>query len=256
MLARAAEQFNYRPKRVAADAAYGSAVFLAFVRDRGALPHIPVLERSEQTKGKFPRSAFTFDRERDCFTCPDGKILAYRAFDEPTGVRRYRASSADCGQCVLRKKCTTGKFRGVSRMNDEEARDLARAESRTGLFKRSMRLRRGVERLFADAKSRRGLARLHLRGLRGAEEEFLIGAAVLNLLLLARPPQQATRPRRVPPAWGMLGKFGGAVPPRERRKAAGAARRFCASARPPSAWRRALPDRAEHPGVAWLAPPP
>jgi len=200
MLARAAEKFDYWPKRVAADAAYGSAVFLAFVRDRGALPHIPVLERSEQTKGKFPREAFTFDRERDCFTCPDGKVLAYRAFDEPTGVRCYRASSVDCGRCALRKKCTTGKFRGVSRMNDEEARDLARAESRTGLFKRSMRLRRGVERLFADAKSRRGLARLHLRGLRGAEEEFLIGAAVLNLLLLARPPQQATRPRRVPPA--------------------------------------------------------
>lgn len=48
--------------------------------------------------------------------------------------------------------------------------------------------------MFADAKARRGMARLRLRGLRGAEEEFLIGAAVLNLLLLARPPDQ--RPRK------------------------------------------------------------
>lgn len=46
MLARATERFGYRPKRVAADTAYGSAAFLAFVRDQGALPHIPVLERS------------------------------------------------------------------------------------------------------------------------------------------------------------------------------------------------------------------
>jgi hypothetical protein len=38
------------------------------------------------------------------------------------------------------------------------------------------------------------MARLRLRGLKGAEEEFLIGAAVLNLLLLVRPVDQ--RPRR------------------------------------------------------------
>jgi hypothetical protein len=34
MLARTAERFDYRPKRVAADTAYGSAPFLAFVRGR------------------------------------------------------------------------------------------------------------------------------------------------------------------------------------------------------------------------------
>ncbi len=56
MLARTAERFGYRPKRVAADTAYGSAAFLAFMRDRGAIPHIPVMERSEQAKGKFPRA--------------------------------------------------------------------------------------------------------------------------------------------------------------------------------------------------------
>ncbi|MBW6532320.1 transposase [Sphingomonas sp. RRHST34] len=49
------------------------------------------------------------------------------------------------------------------------------------------RVRRGVERVFADAKSKRGLTRLRLRGQRGAEEEFLLGAAIANLVLLAHP---------------------------------------------------------------------
>jgi len=200
MLARAGDRFDFRPKRVAADTAYGSAVFLAFVRDQGALPHIPVLERSEQTNGMFPREAFTFNREGDYFTCPAGKVLPYRAFEKPTGIRRYRAFTADCRPCPLRQKCTTAPFRSVGRMQDEDVRDLVRAESRTGLFKRSVRLRCGVERLFADAKSRRGLSRLHLRGLRGAEEEFLITATVLNLLVLARPSQKLKRSRRVPTA--------------------------------------------------------
>ncbi|WP_240313677.1 transposase [Sphingomonas carotinifaciens] len=193
MLARAADRFGYRPKRVVADKAYGSATFLAFVRDHGALPHIPVIERSEQTKGKFPREAFIYDREHDRFTCPDGKALAHRGFHRPTGVHRYSARPDDCRACALRKRCTDGRHRALCRMEDEDARDLARAEMRTGLFKRSMRLRRGVERLFADAKVKHGMVRLHLRGIRGAEEEFLVGAAVLNLLLLARPDHAASR---------------------------------------------------------------
>lgn len=85
-------------------------------------------------------------------------------------------------------------------MEDEDTRDLVRAEMQTPLFKRSMRLRRGVERLFADAKGKRGLSRLHLRGLRGAEEEFLIGAAIANLMLLVRPADRLARSRRAPPA--------------------------------------------------------
>jgi transposase len=193
MLARAADRFDYRPKRVAADKAYGSAAFLAFVRNQGALPHIPVIERSEQTKGKFPREAFTYHGELDSYTCPAGNTLAHRGFHRPTGVHRYTARPGDCRECSLRKRCTGARSRALCRMDDEDARDLARAELRTGLFKRSMRLRRGVERLFADAKVKHGMTRLHLRGLRGAEEEFLIGAAVLNLLLLARPDHAASR---------------------------------------------------------------
>ena len=62
-----------------------------------------------------------------------------------------------------------------------------------------MRLRRSVERVFADAKGKRGLTRLHLRGLRGAEEEFLLGAAIANLVLLARPDARPARTRLPPP---------------------------------------------------------
>ncbi len=196
MLAHAADRFGFRPKRVAADTAYGSAAFLAFVLDRGATPHVPVLERSGQTKGKFPRQAFRFDRERNCYICPAGKLLAHRGFHERTGVHRYSASLTDCRACAYREQCTTDARRGVSRMDDEDARDLVRAEMQTDLFQRSMRLRRGVERAFADAKSKRGLARLHLRGIRGAEEEFLLAAAVANLLLLARPVEPRRRRKR------------------------------------------------------------
>lgn len=91
-------------------------------------------------------------------------------------------------------------MRSVSHSQHEDLRKLVRAEMQTGPFKRSMRLRRGIERVFADAKGKRGLGRLHLRGIRGAEKEFLLGAAVVNLVLLARPADQLARSRRALPA--------------------------------------------------------
>lgn len=154
MLGRSADRFNYHPKRVAADKAYGSASFLGFVRDLGAIPHIPVIDRTQQTKGKLPRMAFSYDRNTDSFTCPTGKPLRHHAFHPPTGVHRYAADARDCETCVLRKKCTTARRRTLVRLDDEDVRDLARAEVETGLYKRSMRLRRGVERFFADAKGK------------------------------------------------------------------------------------------------------
>lgn len=207
LLARADERFGYRPKRVAADTAYGSAAFLAFVHARGSVPYIPVLERSEQTKGMFPRAAFAFDSERDRYICPTGRVLKHRGFDRQLLIHVYGARPADCRVCPLKPGCTSGPSRNVTRMADEATRDLARAEMGTGLFKRSMRLRRGVERLFADAKARRGLGRLHLRGLRGAEEEFQLAAAVLNLLLLARSVGKVRRWRGAPALPDRLGRM-------------------------------------------------
>jgi hypothetical protein len=86
----------------------------------------------------------------------------------------------------------------LTRMVEEEVRDGARAVMRTGLYKRSMVPRRQIERHFAKLKVRPGLTRLHLRGWSGANEPFLVGAAILDLRLLARTKlaSRVLRPRR------------------------------------------------------------
>jgi hypothetical protein len=199
MLSRAANCFEYRPKRLAADTAYGTGVFLKFVVDSRTSPHIPVMERSEQTFGKFSRALFHYDPECDHYVCPAGKVLRYRGAHLQAGCLRYCAKPDDCQVCSLKQKCTEAKFRSVSHSRHEDVREIARREMKTPLFQRSMRLRRGVERLFADAKTKRGLARLHLRGIRGAEEEFLLGATISNLMFLARCPAPPLRKRSPPP---------------------------------------------------------
>jgi hypothetical protein len=57
---------------------------------------------------KFTLADFTDDKEHDCYTCPQGKLLkleARRHKIENHIYRRYAADEADCGDCPLRDRC-------------------------------------------------------------------------------------------------------------------------------------------------------
>jgi transposase len=186
MLERTDEMLELCPDRLAADTGYGTGRFLTWLLRRGIEPHIPVLERKSQTKGKFTRDAFTYDAATDSFTCPKGKKLTYRGADRAARVHSYRSRAGDCAACPIRSSCTDGKVRAVSRLFDEDARDQARALADTEAFARSQRERLKVEMLFAHLKHHLGLRRLRLRGLKGATEQCLMAATVQNLRRLVR----------------------------------------------------------------------
>ena len=48
MIERTRRRFNLKPQRLAADTAYGTGKFLAFVIDAGIMPHIPVWIRAPE----------------------------------------------------------------------------------------------------------------------------------------------------------------------------------------------------------------
>ena len=73
---RTEEHFDIKPERLAADTAYGSGVNLNWlVKDKDIAPHIPVIDESKREDGTFSREDFTFDKERNVYTCPAGKTL-------------------------------------------------------------------------------------------------------------------------------------------------------------------------------------
>jgi IS5 family transposase len=74
MIDRTKERFGLRPERLAADTAYGSGPTLNWlVSERKIAPHIPVIDKSKREDGTFSRENFTFDKDRDIYTCPAGK---------------------------------------------------------------------------------------------------------------------------------------------------------------------------------------
>src|SRR3990170_3546884 len=76
MIERTEERFGIKPARLAAAPAHGSAPTLHWlVDDKQIAPHIPVIDKSKRDDGTFSREDFTFDKERDVYTCPAGKLL-------------------------------------------------------------------------------------------------------------------------------------------------------------------------------------
>jgi len=149
-----------------------------------------VLDRQNQTNGVLTREAFTFDPERNVFTCPQGKILKHRNAQHATRIHTYRASENDCRNCPIKSQCTSGSKRTLSVPFDEAVRQEVMVLQNTEAYQRSRQLRKKVEMLFGHMKRQFRFTRLKLRGLGGAAEEFLMVATVQNLrrLIRIRPP--------------------------------------------------------------------
>jgi hypothetical protein len=150
MLDRVEEKHGIRPRRLAADKAYGTGPFLAWLSDRNIARHIPVLDRQQQTGGLLPREAFTFDAERNVFICPQGKILKHRTARQKEKIHMYRATASDCLRCPIRQQCTRGPKRTLSAPFDEAVRQGVIALQNTEAFQNSRRLRKSRNALCPD----------------------------------------------------------------------------------------------------------
>jgi transposase len=187
MLDRTEKRFGLKPKRLAADTAYGTGKFLGWlVKEKKIIPHIPVWEKSDRQDGIFSRSDFRWDRKRGVYICPNGKLLRTSGTVHDGRTLLYRALKRDCDACPIRAKCcTTAEARKIPRDLHEDARDVARRKMKTKAFARSRDERKQVEMRFAHLKTHHGFERMRLRGLSGARDEFHLAAIVQNLKTLA-----------------------------------------------------------------------
>jgi transposase len=188
MIDRTEERFGVKPRRLAADSAYGSAPSLHWlVEEKGIAPHIPVFDKSQRNDGTFSRADFRYDETDNVYVCPADKKLATRATIIDGDHFLYRARKTECDPCPLKPQCCPKEpMRKIPRSIYEKARDVARSFVGTPAYDLSRRERKKIEMLFAHLKRIIGLRRLRLRGPNGARDEFLLAATVQNLRKLAK----------------------------------------------------------------------
>jgi transposase len=197
MIDRTEDRFGLKPGHLVADTAYGSAETLNWIVNKKKIaPHIPVIDKSKREDGTFSRDDFRFDKDRNIYICPAGKMLHTTGTVHDGNTLRYRASKFDCSACAFKMQCCPNMpARQVPRDLHEDARDVARALAKTKAFEQSRRDRKRVEMLFAHLKRILKLGRLRLRGPYGAQDEFTLAAIAQNLRrlakLVARPPPAA-----------------------------------------------------------------
>src|SRR5659263_168724 len=73
-------------------------------------------ETKTNRPGYFLKNKFIYDSSRDCYICPNGKILKRRARSNINNRITYKSSIKDCRICPIKGKCISGKadFRIVS----------------------------------------------------------------------------------------------------------------------------------------------
>jgi len=190
-------RFRLRTHTVGADKGYSTGEFINALITRRIDPHVPVRDyRSQNDKGIYPLCAFTFDKERNRFTCPNGKTLSYWGVHPHSRQHVYRASMKDCRACPRKDACTRDRSRSLSYHIHESSIEKARALNTTFSYRTSQRMRKRIEELFGEAKELMGFRRAKFRYHRFVREQVLMTAAAQNIkrmvkLLSRNAPRKA-----------------------------------------------------------------
>ncbi|WP_445506905.1 transposase, partial [Niallia sp. 03190] len=106
-LDRQIERFQFNVEAVALDSGYLTNPICKGIIERnifGVIAH----RRYSPVKGLFPKWKFTYDKEADYYTCPNGQKLPYRTTTRE-GYREYKSDAKQCKDCPLLSQCTRSK---------------------------------------------------------------------------------------------------------------------------------------------------
>ena len=133
-----------------------------------------------KSEGRFGKQDFVYAQDRDVYYCPAGRALTYRmtTTEGDKTIRRYWTTA--CSDCPLKRKCTTGSERRISRWEHEHVLDAVQA--RLDANPQAMRQRREtVEHPFGTIKARMGATHFLMKTLPRVAAEMALHVLAYNL---------------------------------------------------------------------------
>ena len=163
---------------VLADGGYSNGEQLAACDAENITVTLPNNRNNSNQGNGYPRSAFTYDADQDCYICPAGERLTYKTVNRKE--KRYMYTREGCDTCSLQSKCTKANKRWVGRHFNEDA--FERCETRLKQNPELMHQRMAiVERPFAILKQIMGFRRFLCWGMDGARSEMSLVVLSYNL---------------------------------------------------------------------------
>jgi transposase len=182
MAAVVAEVLGPRVKMVA-DAGYHDQMAVAAAEEAGHECYVPrPLKGGAVASGIYPKTAFVYDAEKDCYRCPAGQELTRHGKDYLKHGLIYHgyAHRQACRQCPVRRQCTEGQYRRVQRWEKEALMEAVaqRTENHPEIVRRRKAL---VEHPFGTIKFWWGQAAVLTRGRLQVQAELSFSALAYNL---------------------------------------------------------------------------
>lgn len=184
MATAAQEQLPAAKLSVVADAGYHAADQLENCEQARIETYVPAPAGTggQTAVGEtvYPKSAFTYQAERDSYRCPAGQELPFTGEGQNRGLtRRYYSHAAACAACPRRSECTTAAYRRLSRRPNEAAveRQAARVAARPEVVRERKTI---VEHVFGALRLG-GHDTFLCRGLAMVRAEFTLSALAYNL---------------------------------------------------------------------------
>ena len=148
----------------------------------GIVPYVPRPQRGPSVRaGLFRKDEFSYDSGDDFYVCPAGQQLLPYSSSLLRGLKKTNyVNKTACADCSIRARCTQGKFRAVSRLENEAVLD----RMQTRLARRPDvldRRRETVEHPFGTIKQWMNQATFLMRGLEKVRAEFSLTALAYNL---------------------------------------------------------------------------
>jgi len=181
----AAQTLGKKPETGCADAGYSSIKELAKIDNQDIKVIVPSSRQaSGKPPGPFDRCNFKYDKDRDIYICPEGKILRYTGTDTKKGSREYCAEARVCKECRNFGLCTISRYgRGVNRKADEELAEKLAVQYEQPESQKIYELRKQKAELpFGHIKHNLNVNGFLLRGLAGVKAEMSVLASCFNIV--------------------------------------------------------------------------
>jgi hypothetical protein len=145
-------------------------------------PYVPRPQRGPSVKaGLFRKDELQYDAAGDSFVCPAGLRLHPYSSSLLRGLKKINyTNKLACDGCTIRSRCTEGRFRTVSRLENEAVLDRmqARIARRPDILNQR---RETVEHPFGSIKQWMNQGAFLMRGRQNVRAEFSLTALAYNL---------------------------------------------------------------------------
>ncbi len=168
-----------------ADAGYSDVAELEKIDQQGIQVIVPSQRQAlHGEEGPFSKSHFIYDRDQDCYLCPEGHRLVYSFTDKRKGKRQYRMEDKRfCHRCRYFGQCTKSqRGRNIIRLRNEEVKLKLEAQYETEAAQEIYRRRKSrVEHPFGHIKRNLKTDSFLLRRRDGVQAELSLLGTCFNM---------------------------------------------------------------------------